>query len=165
MQKTFPVSILVDYTATPGNRWQAGLWQVTGVVAGGQQDHAGGPGCTRLHPADTDNKQALWSGYSVELHKDDAESYYFNIVSDTPRIFVICTADDEAGIKPLIATLSYDEAASYMEADEIVESVAMPAALYRWVEAFVLEHYVPEKKKKRKRDNWKEDSHGRPPGP
>ena len=43
-----------------------------------------------------------------------------------------------------------------MEADEVVESVAMPAELYRWVEQYVLENYLPEKRKKRKRDNWKE---------
>jgi hypothetical protein len=47
-----------------------------------------------------------------------------------------------------------------METDEIVETVAMPPELYRWAERFVLEHYVPEKRKKRKRDNWKEDGRG-----
>ena len=51
-----------------------------------------------------------------------------------------------------------------MESDEAVESVAMPVELYRFVEQFVLEHYLPEKKKKRKRDNWKEGANERPPG-
>ena len=45
---------------------------------------------------------------------------------------------------------------SFAETDEVVESVAMPAELYRWVEQYVLENYLPEKRKKRKRDNWKE---------
>jgi hypothetical protein len=36
----------------------------------------------------------------------------------------------------------------------------MPAELYRWAERFVLEHYFPEKHRKRKRDNWKEDTRG-----
>ena len=47
-----------------------------------------------------------------------------------------------------------------METDEIVESVGMPAELYRWVERFVLQHYVPEKRRKRKRDNWKANGNG-----
>jgi hypothetical protein len=42
-----------------------------------------------------------------------------------------------------------------METEELVESVDMPAELYRWAERFVLEHYVPKKRKKRKRDDWK----------
>jgi len=32
--------------------------------------------------------------------------------------------------------------------------------VYRWAEKFVLEHYVPEKKKKRKRENWKKPKQG-----
>jgi len=160
MQHSFPVSIMVDYQATPGNRWQAGRWRVSGLVAGGQGE---GVRQTPLH-ANAGQQQTLWTGFSVELHKDEAESYYFNIVSDTPRAFVICTLDDNGPLRPLIVTLSYDEAASYLESDDIVESVAMPAELYRWVEQFVLENYLPQKKKKRKRENWKEESRERPPG-
>ncbi len=161
MQHSFPVSILVDYLDTPDNRWQAGRWCVNGVVAGGQGQEEG----VKQIPlrADSGQRQVLWTGFSVELHKDDAESYYFNIVSDTPRIFVICTLDEGGPLRPLIVTLSYDEASSYMESDDIVEAVAMPGELYRWVEPFVLEHYLPQKKKKRKRDNWKEDNRERSP--
>ncbi|MEN8802599.1 MAG: DUF3305 domain-containing protein [Thiogranum sp.] len=154
MEKAFPVSIIVGFQSTCDNRWESGYWKVTGLVAGGS---AGGDGIHRqpLHAA-TEGTQYLWTGLSVELHRDDAESYYFNIVSDTPRVFVVCNQQEAEPLKPFIATLSYDEAASYMEADEVVESVAMPAELYRWVEQYVLENYLPEKRKKRKRNNWKE---------
>lgn len=162
MQHSFPVSIMVDYQATPDNRWQAGRWRVSGLVAGGQ-GQGEGVRQTPLH-ADAGQQQTLWTGFNVELHKDEAESYYFNIVSDTPRTFVICTLNDNGPLQPLIVTLSYDEAASYLESDDIVESVAMPAELYRWVEQFVLENYLPQKKKKRKRENWKEANRERPPG-
>jgi hypothetical protein len=55
-------------------------------------------------------------------------------------------------------TLSYDAAAAYMEVDELVSRVAMPAEVYRWAESFVMQHYVPERKKKRRRDDWKQGS-------
>lgn len=161
MQQSFPVSVLVAYQATPDNRWQAGRWRVSGLVAGGQ-----GQGEAVKHKplrVDDGQQQTLWTGLRVELHKDDAESYYFNIVSDSPRVFVVCTLDDNGPLLPVIVTLSYDEAASHLESDDIVESVPMPAQLYRWVEQFVLEHYLPQKKKKRKRDNWKEDKREHPP--
>ena len=163
MQQSFPVSVLLDYVPTPDNRWQEGRWAVTGVVAAGPSGDINRVQSAPLHPG-SDDLQVLWSGFSVALFKDDAESYYYNIVSKTPRIFVICTSEDDAPLKPLMVTLSYDEASSYMESDEAVESVAMPAELYRFVEQFVLEHYVPEKKKKRKRDNWKEGASERSPG-
>jgi Protein of unknown function (DUF3305) len=163
MQQSFPVSILLDYVPTPDNRWQAGRWAVTGVVAAEPKAEKNRVQSAPLHPG-SNNRQVLWSGFSVDLFKDDAESYYYNIVSDTPRIFVICNIEDDASLKPLMVTMSYDEAASYMESDEAVESVAMPVELYRFVEQFVLENYLPEKKKKRKRDNWKEGDSERPPG-
>jgi hypothetical protein len=163
MQQSFPVSVLLDYVPTPDNRWQAGRWAVTGVVVAGPPGERNRVQSAPLHPG-SDDLQVLWSGFSVDLFKDDAESYYYNIVSETPRIFVICSTEGDASLKPLMVTLSYDEASSYMESDEAVESVAMPVELYRFVEQFVLEHFLPEKKKKRKRDNWKEGASEHSPG-
>ena len=160
----FSVSVLVEYRETPDNRWEEGRWQVAGVIAGSQEKVR--PGTTRetgpdrqLHAA-TSGQQFLHTGLCMRLYKDDAESYYFNLISDNPGVFVICHQEAGGPLQPFIATLSYGEATSYMETDEIVESVPMPPELYRWAERFVLEHYVPEKRKKRKRDNWKEEDRG-----
>jgi hypothetical protein len=155
---SFAVSVLVEYRETQDNRWEDGRWQVAGVVAGSGQGEGGGQ-ARPLHAAG-EGRQYLWSGLRLQLHRDDAESYYFNLVSDRPSVFVICSQEAGEPPRPFIATLSYGEATSYMETDELVESVAMPAELYRWAERFVLEHYVPEKRRKRKRDNWKAAGRG-----
>ena len=44
-----------------------------------------------------------------------------------------------------------------MEGEAELFVVEVAPELYRWVEAFVLAHYVPEKRRKRKRANWSED--------
>ncbi|HUT42528.1 MAG TPA: DUF3305 domain-containing protein [Gammaproteobacteria bacterium] len=154
---SFHVSVIVAFRMTPENRWQDGYWQVTGAVAGDQpgKDNVGG---RQLHAA-SQVQQYLWTGLQVKLFRDDAENYYYNLVSDNPRVFIICSQETGEPPQPLIATLSYGEASSYMETDMLVESVVMPPELYRWAEHFVLEHFVPEKRKKRKRDNWKETDH------
>lgn len=155
----FPVSVLMRYQTTQNNVWSGGQWEVSGLVVGQVgEKFAGHKRSKQAIRHDTDNTQFLWSGLTVELHKDDAESYYHNLMSDTPRAFIVCRNDEEDSeqCQPFLVTLSYDEAASYMEVDELVYSVDMPAELYRWVEQFVLEHYVPAKKKKRRRDNWKD---------
>ena len=154
----FSLSVLVEYRELPDNRWEQGRWCVTGVVAGSRGDD-GAPRDRELHAA-TKGQQFLHTGLTLRLYEDDAESYYFNLVSEQPRVFVICSQEAGGPLRPFIATLSYGEATSYMETDEIVESVAMPPELYRWAERFVLEHYVPEKRKKRKRENWKEEARG-----
>lgn len=52
--------------------------------------------------------------------------------------------------------MSSDEANAHLECEDEVFVVDVPPELYRWTEAFVLMHYTAEKRKKRKRDNWKE---------
>ena len=157
--RQYPVAVLVEYQVIHDNRWIDGRWDVTGVVAGKQRADAGVQ-CQLIHSAD-EMQQYLWTGLCVELHPDDAESYYCNLVSDSPGVFVVCSGEQEQPLQPASVTLSYGEAASYMETDQRVERVAMPAELYRWLERYVLENYVPEKKKKRKRDDWKEVDRGR----
>jgi hypothetical protein len=162
----FSVSVLVEFRKVADNRWEEGRWHVADVVAGELEKTRPGTGHVSGHMQDrqlhaaTKGQQFLHSGLRLRLYKDDAESYYYNLVSDNPAVFVICNQEPGEPLQPFIATLSYGEATSYMETDEIVETVAMPPELYRWAERFVLEHYVPEKRRKRKRDNWKEDARG-----
>lgn len=158
----YPVAVMVEFQRVDNNRWVDGRWVVTGVVSG-EQLATDGIQCRQIHTSDT-GQQYLWSGFSVELHKDDAESYYYNLMSDNPGAFVICNEEQGEPLQPEFVTLSYGEATSYMETDARVERVAMPAELYRRLEQYVLANYVPEKKKKRKRDNWKKADRGRHQG-
>lgn len=155
----FPVSVLMHFKKSQNSMWSSGQWEVIGLVAGEVGEKlTGNTGSNQVNKRDIGNGQILWSGLNVQLHKDDAESYYHNLMCDKPKAFIICKSDEVEGdqCQPFLVTLSYDEAASYMEVDELVLSVDIPAELYRWVEQFVLEHYVPEKKRKRKRESWKQ---------
>jgi len=155
----FPVAVLVEFQVIHDNRWTDGRWTVAGVIAG-EQLSAEGVSCRLVHSGKA-GQQYLWTGLSISLHRDDAESYYCNLMSDNPSVFVICSTDQDVAMKPSIVTLSYGEATSYMETDVRVERTTMPAELYRALEQYVLENYVPEKRKKRKRDDWKEVEGGR----
>lgn len=148
--ETFPLSILMCYRQSQQQRWSVGQWIVGGVVTG---QHG-----TEPHPVHADApNEVLWPGFKVQLFIDAAESYYCNLMADKPSVFVLCRHDEaDDQLTPCLATVSYDEATSYMEVDEHVFSVPMPPEMYRWLEAFVLKHYVPEEKKKRKRVDWSE---------
>ena len=157
--RTCPVAVLVEYQLVHDNRWIDGRWVVTGVVAS-KQPAAAGLQRRLVHSGD-EAQQYLWTGLSIELHKDDAESFYCNLMSDNPSVFVICDEEQDEALQPSIVTLSYAEATTYMENEQRVERVEMPAELYRWLEQYVLANYVPEKRKKRKRVDWKETDRGR----
>ncbi|MBT6069912.1 MAG: DUF3305 domain-containing protein, partial [Proteobacteria bacterium] len=46
----------------------------------------------------------------------------------------------------------------YMEVDTPVFDLPIPAPIYEWVEGWVLENYHPEKKHKRKRKKWVDET-------
>lgn len=151
----FPVALVLDYQAGNTASGRVGGWRLIGAVAG---QHGLSPGrvVTRMHKNDT-SEQVLCAGYSLTLHRDDAESYYCNLMGEKPSLFVICREQPGERPEPARVTASYGEAASYSEVDESVHAIAIPPEIYRWIEAYVLEYYVPEKHRKRKRDNWKKD--------
>jgi hypothetical protein len=99
----------------------------------------------------------------LELFVDECESYYYNLISPTPRCFIIAVPNENDVPIPFLVSLSFDVAHSYLEGDETVYAVDLPPELYRWSEAFILNYYAPEKKMKRKRNNWKQDTASRKP--
>ena len=138
--------------------WAQYSYDAVGVVvraAGGTE------GSSRIF-ADDGVEQYLVSGLSLRLYPDECESYYHNLMSPQPGCYVVADQPDDASRMPtpLLVSLSFDEAHAYLEGDRQVYSVPIPPELYRWSEAYVLTHYVAEKKVKRKRKNWSE---ARPP--
>jgi hypothetical protein len=100
----------------------------------------------------------LVTGLSLRLHVDECESYYHNLMSPEPGCFIVADQPDSSDEMPVpyLASLSFDEVHAYLEGDEQIYSVEIPAELYQWAEAFVLTHYVAIKKTKRKLKNWHE---------
>ena len=100
----------------------------------------------------------LVTGLVIKLHVDECESYYHNLMSPEPGCFIVAEHRDDPDEMPVpyLASLSFDEAHAYLEGDEQVYSVPIPAELYKWAEAYVLTHYVAIKKTKRKLRNWSE---------
>jgi len=163
-----------------GNRWVTDSWRAVGVTVGhgsapsaqtsagpaAAQDanqHAGqSSGPTRPVPIieGPDATQYLWPGLHVELFVDEAESYYHNLMVGTPGCYIVTRPDPDGMPRPVIVSLSFDAGQAYLEGDETVHAVPLPPELYRAAEAFVLAHYVPEKKKKRKRQDWKSQALG-----
>lgn len=105
---------------------------------------------------DGDSEQYLVTGLSLRLHPDECESYYHNLMSPEPGCFIVASQPDSVDEMPVpyLASLSFDEVHAYLEGDEQIYSVEIPARLYQWAEAYVLTHYVATRKKKRKLKNW-----------
>lgn len=150
----FPVVVLMQTQPGKANRWSDDQWQAIGVMARENTDEHSQQ--VKLVHEDGDIRHYLYSGFAIRLYVDECESYYYNLISPAPRCYVIAQ-QDEAGIPvPFLVTMSSDEANAHLECEDEVFTVDVPPELYLWTEAFMLMHYTAEKRKKRKRDNWKE---------
>ncbi len=134
--------------------WADFQYTALGVVVqeAGTQDSV-----TRIY-RDGDTEQFLFNGLQLRLHRDECESYYHNLMSPEPGCFIVASQSEEADEMPVpyLVSLSFDEVHAYLEGDEQIYSVEIPAQLYKWAEAYVLTHYVAIKKTKRKLKNWSE---------
>src|SRR5688572_29277706 len=126
------------------SRWETHRWSVLGVLP----DVGGEP---RVMLETDAVLQRLYPGFEVELHKDEAEGYFLNVSSDEPSVFVRLRVDEATGDPyPFQATLSYNEAARWMDGGERVERVLAWLELAAWMSVWVEANYRPEPKRRRK---------------
>lgn len=146
------VSIILERRQRQRGRWPFVDWQVVGVVAGQRfaQDRLK---CALVH-SDEQSAQYLWSGLDLTLYRDSAESYWYNLVGKQPSLFVICAPRGGHAMAPLVISADYNEAAAHMETNAKVLTTPIPPEVYRWLEEYVLNNYVPQEPKKRQRQKW-----------
>lgn len=150
----FAVAIIME-SRPSASAWQDISWDAVGVcsitaICSNETSHAGMKVIKR-----GDVEQFVYEHLKLRLFEDECESYYHNLMSPNPGCFVIAREDERGRPVPFLVSLSFDEAHAYQEGDDLVYSVPIPVELYRWMEAYVVEHYAPIKRKKRKRKNWK----------
>ena len=140
------VAVIMERRTLAGNRWQTQQWEARGVechtAPEGRAEQAivGDDQCTRI----------LFPGHEIRLFRDEAEGYLFNITSPEPKVFVLWRMHDDEIARPERVTVSYHEGARWMDSDERVDGVALPAELIPWIREFATQHYKPEPKKQKR---------------
>ena len=153
---SFAISVVMERIAV-NNRWQSEKWQLAGVLP--DDGSAVEP---RILMEREGLLHKLYPGFVLMVFRDEGEGYYLNITAPEPKVFVTWRMDDDGvSIYPHLVTLSYNEAARLMDAQEKVESVAMPADIFVALSAWVNENYQPPEKKQRIRPKSFESKDGR----
>lgn len=162
------VSVVMQCTPIT-SRWASERWEPVGV----EIEQAGGAHASGWLPV-APGAGPRWrlTGYALELHRSEAEGYHLNLTAPAPMVFVMWRMLEpeamEAGgpaARPVLVTVSYNEAARLLDGGEQVDGVPMPAAIRDWMTPFVAEHYKPEPKRKvRRRDPLRDDDLPRAPG-
>ncbi len=158
LPSSLAVSVIMQKTPSD-HPWIDFTYEAVGVLVNDAQPQPNQVTCRKIH-ADQDAEQFLIEGLSLSLYADECESYYHNLKSPQPGCYIVASQTDDPNAMPMpyLVSLSFDEVHAYLEGDEPIYAVEIPRQLYQWVEAYVLTHYVAEKKTKRKLKNWREEA-------
>lgn len=143
------VSVLMRRRANP-SAWQAWGFEVLQVL----------PAHAHTPEQDRGPDVARHDGLEVGLFKDEAEGYYLNLSSGNPVWFVMWRQDDADPSRawPEMVTLSYHEAARWLDAQERVDNVPLEAAVAQWLAQYTEAHYRPEPKQRKRPASFKPTS-------
>ena len=143
----FPIAVIIEKTRLD-NPWASERWEVVGVVpAFGDLGEI-----PRRIFADDTREQFLAARFDLELFRDEAPGYHLNLTSPEPRVFVVWRLENGFA-KPCNATLSYTEAARFMDASEEVDGAPIPEEIANWLGDFVNTHFKPEPRRKVRRND------------
>jgi len=159
-----PVVVVLERREVVTRFWSAPSWYLSSVLVGeALADHVDAQPLRETERG----REFAWSGHRVTLYKDACERYWHALIGDRPLVYVVCReravgddSDAGAGIAPVVVTIDYDEATAFAETDELVLSGDITPELYRYMEAFVLEHYRPKPFEKRRRKRWADGEGG-----
>lgn len=154
--KQFPIAVIVERVQID-NRWVSEKWEVVGIVPAFDTDPGDPASCApRRIFADERREQFLVGGFALELFRDEVDNYHLNITSPIPKVFVMWRLEGEGAetfARPTVTTVSYGEAARFLDSGEQVDGVAMPQEIADWVGDFVNTHYKPAPRKKVRRND------------
>jgi hypothetical protein len=166
--KRFPVTVVVERIPI-ANRWASEQWRVAAVepsdagpetgdaMTGARAEQADVADGANDSPTSTSRSWRV-GGLFAELHASEAQGYYLNITAPAPKVFVMCRLTESAAdhdmpkLRPQLVTVSYDEAARFMDGGEQVEAVPLALALLDWMRPFVVANYRPEPPRKVRRN-------------
>ena len=141
------------------SRWSSERWQPAAVeIAAADADAV--PNASRVPGshvciAEGENRWRC-RGLEIELHPTEAEGYFLNLTAPDPRIFVLWRMFDDGAsppARPVLLTISYNQAGRYMDGGEQVDGVPMIPAIADWMRPFIAAHYKPEPRRKVKRND------------
>ncbi|MDN3919895.1 DUF3305 domain-containing protein [Roseateles violae] len=156
MNETRPglaVAVLFEREHQP-NRWEDWRHRIAEVLIDAGQFGSAPADAEAPRVLRDDGRQAqfLHRGLAVTLYADEGEGYYLNLSSGAPVWFVMWRTDESEPSRawPEAVSLSYNEAGRWLDAQERVDNVPLPAEVRDWLQAYTDANYRPEVKQRKR---------------
>ena len=140
----WPVIVVLRREMRQRGQWQFPAWSLQSIEPGSAEDKLTE---TRVSEG---VREFRWSGLAVVLVRSNAETFWYNLTSARPSLFVICQEDPQYGLMPMMVTLDQDESARQQESETEIFRMDPPAWLLEELERFVMAHYQPDEKRGKK---------------
>jgi hypothetical protein len=147
LRPALSLAVVIEREKAP-NRWEDWRFRIAEVLA----DEGGFGPSPRLLRDDGKLSSWLHPGFRLELFRDEGEGYYLNLSSGAPVWFVMWRIDDADPSRawPEIVSVSYNEAGRWLDAQERVDNLPLPADVTAWLQAWTDVHYQPEVKQRKR---------------
>lgn len=151
-QTQWPITVVLRRAMKEMKGWQYPSWSLVSIESGADLDGV------EEKRVDEGVRDFRWGGMVLVLRRSDAETYWYNLTSQRPSIFVICREDPQYGLMPMMVTLDQDQSAREQESENEIFAAPIPDWLIAGVEQFVLAHYKPQDKRGKRRRKPQESS-------
>jgi len=141
------VAVVIERERAP-NQYEAWRFRIVDVVP----NEAAVGSAPRVLRDDGKVQRTLHPGFVVELFRDQAQGYHLNLASGAPVWFVVWRIDDDDPSRawPETVSVSYEEAGRWLDAQERVDNVPLPAEVAAWLQTYTDATYQPEPRKRRR---------------
>ena len=141
------VAVVIERERAP-NQYEAWRFRIVDVVPN-EEAFGSAP---RVLRDDGKVQRTLHPGFVVELFRDQAQGYHLNLASGAPVWFVVWRIDDDDTSRawPETVSVSYEEAGRWLDAQERVDNVPLPAEVAAWLQTYTDATYQPEPRKRRR---------------
>ncbi len=137
-------------------QWAGELWQPVAVLPGVPEMPEG----ASLGAGEAPGSERIYAGaHLMEWHRTDTPTYRDNLLTGSPRIWVVLRPREDGG-RPDVMAITADPAEGEMfteAGNDQVENVPMPAEIAAALAEFVTEHHIERAFMKRKRRRWASD--------
>lgn len=151
-QLSIPVGVVLARKLIQRSGWNLVNWEGVAVLVG-ERFAAGESRRAPLRESEG-AAQYLWDGLRLQLYRDAAETYWFNLTGVRPSLFIVCSEDEHGELEPIEVTADHADSASAVESDYKVFAVPIPPEVIGQLEEFVMTHFKPQPRQKRRREDW-----------
>ncbi|MEW8560668.1 MAG: DUF3305 domain-containing protein, partial [Candidatus Thiodiazotropha sp.] len=82
----FNVSVIMQQSPSD-SPWLENSWEAVGLIAAGETLRESDAKSSQIHRKGV-IARFLYSGFTLKLHRDECESYYYNLLSPQPHCYV-----------------------------------------------------------------------------